>query len=206
MADLLTLPFAASNLRRNPFGSLPPEEIPFVPLVPIEPLLERLADRRFALQFVGECGRGKTTHIQAIHALLPGAPYVHLPEGQRPPPIPHGPIVCVDESQRLGRLSRRRLFRRDAALVLGTHVDHTPELLRTGRLVETVSIEGLSLDRLDRIVRARIEAARRGPGPVPRIGRATLERLLERHGDDLRSITDQLYDRMQPLREADVEV
>ena len=59
-------PFAKLNLLRNPFGELVREErIPaaVVDVAAIEPLLNR---PRVALQFYGDCGRGKTTHLLAL--------------------------------------------------------------------------------------------------------------------------------------------
>ncbi len=146
------------------------------------------------------------THIRALLAHFPEVPYLHLREGERPPLIPHGPVVCVDESQRLSRFARWRLFRRRSALILGTHVDHSHELRRAGRTVETVTIEGLSIERLEQIVSARIDAARRGSDPTPVIESGKLHGLLERYGDDLRGIEGELYDHFQQLEETDDEV
>ena len=200
----LQYPFQKLNLRWNPFGSLEPGEVPIVPLVSIESLKDRLSDPRFAVQFVGECGRGKTTHIQALLAQFPEVPYLHLREGERPPRIPLGSVVCVDESQRLSRWARWRLFRRRAGLILGTHLDHTEELERAGRTVQTVRVEGLSLERLEQIVAARIRAARRRPGPVPEVETKTIRDLIDRHGDDLRTIEGELYEVFQAMEESDV--
>jgi hypothetical protein len=196
------LAFEALNLYRNPFGEL---EVPDrAALAVVEPtLLERareLARAGQALLFLGDCGRGKSTHLHALHALHPGAPFTYVGPGERPR-IPAAPVVFVDEVQRLSRWQRARLFRRRASFVLGSHEDHGPELERAGLRVTTVRVGGVDAHRLEHIVARRIEAARRGPGSVPRVPRDTLEALTRHFGDDLRAIEDHLYGVFQALEE-----
>jgi hypothetical protein len=208
-ARKLDLPFAHLNLRRNPFGELLPEERAALAVVSgdLDRLAARLRSPGFVVQFLGEMGRGKTTHILALRARFPEAPYVHIAEDEPPPPIPRGPVVFVDETQRLPRRTRRRLFRRGDSLAIGTHEDHARELRRAGSDFETVEVGGITVGRLERIVARRIEAARRGPGPLPRVPRRAAEAFVERFGDDVRAIEHHLYELFQELPEVcDVEV
>jgi hypothetical protein len=202
---VIGLPFANLNLRRNPFGE--PADDERAGLAVIDPdLLDRLvrslSQPGFAVQFLGECGRGKSTHLHALRAHFPDAPYIHFAEGERPAPIPVAPVLFLDETQRLPWRTRRRVFRRDVALAIGTHRDHSRELTRAGRRVETVYLEGFAAPRLHRIIERRIEWARRGPGPIPSVGRENVGRLRDRFGGDLRAIEDHLYDVFQALSEA----
>ena len=196
------LAFEALNLRRNPFGEL--EARDRAALAVVEPaLLERareLGRAGQALLFLGDCGRGKSTHLRALHSLYPGVPLTYVGPGERPR-IPAAPVVFVDEAQRLSHRRRARLFRRRASFVLGSHWDHGPELERAGLRVTTVRVGGVDAHRLEHIVARRIEAARRAPGPVPRVPRDTLEALTRQFGDDLRAIEDHLYGVFQALEE-----
>ena len=196
------LAFEALNLCRNPFGEL--EAHDRAALAVVEPaLLERARELRRggqALLFLGDCGRGKSTHLHALHALHPSAPLTCVGPGECPR-IPAAPVVFVDEVQRLSRRRRERLFRRRASFVLGSHRDHGAELERAGLRVTTVRVGGVDAHRLEHILAKRIEAARRAPGPVPRIPRDTLEALTRQFGDDLRAIEDHLYGIFQALEE-----
>jgi hypothetical protein len=196
------LAFQALNLCRNPFGEL--EAHDRAALAVVEPaLLERARELRRggqALLFLGDCGRGKSTHLHALHALHPSAPLTYVGPGERPR-IPAAPVVFVDEVQRLSSRRRARLFRRRASFALGSHQDHGPELERAGLCVTTVRVGGVDAHRLEHILARRIEAARRAPGPVPRIPRDTLEALTRQFGDDLRAIEDHLYGVFQALEE-----
>ena len=64
----LNLPFAHLNLRFNPFGEATPEERAKLAVVDIERFAQRLCAPGFAVQFIGEHGRGKSTHLLALHA------------------------------------------------------------------------------------------------------------------------------------------
>lgn len=208
MPARLTLPYAHLNLRRNPFGELPLVARPGLAVLDPAPYVQLLGEPRAALLFLGDKGRGKTTHLLTIRAARAGS-YVHLPEDGPLPPVPVGlPLLYLDECQRLRRRLRRRLFRGLGALVIGSHEDHSAELRAAGRVVTRVEVGGLlTLERLGQIVSRRIEAARRGPGSVPEVPSHSLEALVARFGDDVRGIEHHLYECFQALKEpCDVQV
>jgi len=202
----LGLPFEHLNLRVNPFGELPYDVRARVGVVDVERFVEPLRKPGFCVQFLGDAGRGKTTHLLKLLLEFPDAMYVHLPEDEPPPPIPEGPVVFVDETQRLTRRARARLFGRPgASFVLGTHEDHSRELERAGLRYETVRVGGApSREDLRRILSARIEDARRGSGPLPTFSDAGLDRLIARFGDDIRGLEHYLYEVFQELTEVGV--
>ncbi len=196
-----SLAFQQLNLRWNPFGQPEPEDIPRLAVVDVEPLVPRLKLPGFAVQYLGEAGRGKSTHLAALHAYFPDMPYLRFPENTKIPPIPEAPVLFLDETQRLPAHLRQRLFTRRASFALGTHQDHAEELERAGVQTVTIRLQGLAPERLAQIVARRIEWARRGPGLVPRVPAAVLVRLIEQYGDDLASILDRLYVEFQELEE-----
>ena len=140
------LPFAHLNLRRNPFGEIDRRTWAELAVVDVTAFVRRLAELDYAVQFLGEKGRGKTTHMLAILRHFPQAAYVHLPE-DRQPPIPRGRPLLIDELQRLSRWRRRLLYRRKSPLVIGTPIDYAQELRRAG--YDTYACE-VVMDRVER--------------------------------------------------------
>ena len=199
----MELAFAHLNLRRNPFGLVPPARWPELACAvgpDLDELAARLKEPGSAVLYLGEQGRGKSTHLRALHgAHFPQAPFLYIGEGERPP-LPRGQVVFIDELQRVSRWRRALLFRRRrASFAIGSHVDHTAEMRRAGLEVVRVELEGLDRDRLRQIVEARLAWARRGPGPVPWLTDEALDALIERFGDNLRAIEHDLYERFQRL-------
>lgn len=191
-------PYARLNLRRNPFGELTRDERAELAVVDVDFLLTELAQGRTALQFLGPCGRGKTTHLLALGRALPGVIYVYLPEDGPQPRIPPTRPLLLDEAQRLGRWQRRWVFGQTGPLVLGSHEDHSEELTRAGYRVVTEHVaHAVHAGRLRQLLNRRIEASRAGPGPLPWIDETRAAELHGRFGADIRQIERVLYDEFQ---------
>jgi hypothetical protein len=195
----VTLPFAHLNLRRNPFGEFTTEETEALAHVDIDDVVAKLSRPGFAVQYIGEKGYGKTTHLLAICAQFPDAGYVHIPEGERVE-LPAGTPLLIDEAQRLTWRQRRQVFRSTMPLVLGTHVDFRRMLVRAGRDVETFSVDRqMDAERLCALLNARIIRVRRNDGRLPRIRLETARRLLQQFGPNVRRILHELYVTFQSL-------
>ncbi len=199
------LPFAKLNLLRNPFGQLAIDDWTRAAVVDCSNWVSMIRDSMSggpmcALQFMGDCGRGKTTHLRAIQACFPESAYVYLPEGNRLPKVPHGRPLIIDEAQRATRWMRWNCFRRGVPIVLGTHADLSASLQRHGYRVTTVVVsDHFSAELLDQIIQRRIELARISPQAVPQVDHAQIESLIERYGSDIRAIQDDLYDQFQAM-------
>jgi hypothetical protein len=199
------MPFAFEklNLSRNPFGEPTRKErmeLARIPEGQLQAWLAFIEKPGHAIQFMGDAGRGKSTHLFALLRAFPDAPYTYLAEGQRFVRIPRAPVVFVDEVQRLSPLWRHFLFRRRASFVLATHEDLQGELKKAGVQVLTEEISVLGPEQLAFILKARIEWARLGPGAVPTLPGATIAALRTRFGTDLRAMEGHLYDVFQTLR------
>lgn len=193
------LPFEHLNLRRNPFGELDLAERATLAVVDVDRYVGRLNRPGYAVQFTGDKGRGKTTHLLALRERFPQSAYVHVEEDERPR-IPQGRPLLIDEAQRVGRRQRRRVFRRGVPLVLGTHEDLRLELLRAGYEVDSVDLgDTLDTRRLLELLNRRIDRSRRSAGPVPRITPRTAEAMIVRFGDNVRAIEWHLYEVFQHL-------
>ncbi len=195
-------PFAKLHLRRNPFGALPEEDRGrlIVPVLDLGELGEWIQHPRRAVEFLGDCGRGKSAHLHALrHELrLRGTrhPITHLrpAEPARAKLIPEATVVLVDESQMLCAKERRRLFRRPVSFALGTHESHATELAKLGIECRSVDIRSLDLSTLREIVRRRVAWARWGGGEPPGVSDVTLDALHQAYGADLRAIEGALYE------------
>lgn len=198
------LPMAPLNLRVNPFGEWAREDRIAMAQLDAAPWLGALQHERHALQFVGACGRGKSTHLLALARLLAFAPhgipshYCYLPPRGPCPPFPAAGILLIDEAQRLPWLRRRRLLRQGRPLVLGTHRDGRGPLQRAGYTVETVDLDQLKPpEQLAAILNRRIEHARLGDGPLPSITPAEAARLQIWFGSNIRAAEHYLYHQFQ---------
>jgi hypothetical protein len=191
-------PYLRWNLLRNPFGELTRHERAELAVVDVAMHLAELQVGRTALQFLGDQGRGKTTHLLAIGRALPGASYVYLPEDGPRPRIPRARPLLLDEAQRLSRWQRYRVFAVKGPLVIGSHEDHTQELERAGHRVVTHRVaDGSSPERLHAMLNRRIKAARADVGPLPLVSEAFAAELQAQFGPDLRGIEQFLYDLFQ---------
>lgn len=195
-------PYAKFNLFRNPFGELTREERAELAVVEVQSWLELLSSPATAIQFMGPCGHGKTTHLLAIQRALPRSVYVYLPPDGPQPPIPAQRPLLIDEAQRLSFRQRRRVFSQGGAFVLGTHDDLTKHLQRHGLEVVTVDVAAdHSPERLMHVLNRRIEASRLTATAVPRIHPQHALNLHRQWGANIRQIEQHLYDQFQDAAE-----
>lgn len=186
------------NLHRNPFGELTREQRIELAVVDVESLVVHLSKPRHAVQFIGQCGRGKTTRMLKLGSQLPESSYTYLPEDRPCPPIPSGNPVLIDEAQRLSRHVRSVLFSTALPMVLATHRDLSRPLKRAGYAVRTERIGNAnSPELLCKILNRRIEAARLTEGPIPVITIKFARQLVRRFGTNIRGIESHLYELVQ---------
>ncbi len=193
---LATRAFLSLNLRWNPFSETPLEERADLAV----DIPEFLLEPRSAILFLGQKGRGKTTHLLAIQQQYSDSPYIHLPEFGKQPRIPQAKIIFLDEAQRLPRLMRPLIWQRAQTWVIASHHNHTQELEQAGFRVQLIHLTGLSLEKLQALIAKRLEWARRSNGEIPTVPKARLEQLLEIYGDDLRGIETELYTDYQEMQ------
>ncbi len=195
----LELPFSALNLKRNPFGELSQAERARLAVTNLSEFSAKLSQTGFALQVLGEQGRGKTTHLLALKQAFPDAPYIYYAEDGPKPPVPKAPLLFLDETQRFSKQERKQIFKQNASFVIATHENHEAELKKAGLDCVTLTLSGLSKEKLERILSARIEASRRNHGELPYFSQESIQKLIKMFEDDLRSMFDYLYDIFQSL-------
>lgn len=207
MTEKSWLPFSRWNLRYNPFGELMPSERAAVAVFDARPIALQLLQGQTAIQFIGQCGRGKTTHLLALqrHLAIPAAAAIYLPPLSWAAPQwwyktlqLSGAAIIIDEAQRMPPPVRLALFRRRVPLVLGTHRDLTGPLRRAGYRVFTYAIGPQNDARhVAEVANARLAAARLTAAEVPQLSIEDAQWLVARFGDDLRAIESFLYHQVQ---------
>ncbi|MCA9133079.1 MAG: hypothetical protein KDA45_07980, partial [Planctomycetales bacterium] len=193
------------GLWRNPFGELTPEERAKLAVVDVGPLVDFLSQARHAVQFLGGCGFGKTTHLLALQRQLPTASLVYFPEDGPRPALPRRFPLLIDEAQRMGWRRRRQMLKSSGPLAIATHQDLSPVLHRAGFRVWQVNVEQVKTPRcLAQILNARIQASSTALGsteqrcwPTPQIDEAFAGKLSRRYASNLRAIEDYLYQDLQ---------
>src|SRR5262245_34138055 len=132
MATPLRLPFSHLNLRFNPFGE--PTLADWAELAEVDLPELRAGD---PVQFIGECGRGKTTHLLALQQRHPGAVYARLHEGVNQCSLPSSGVFLLDEAQWLRSRLVRKLAASAVAVAFGTHEDLAAA---AGRALRTIRV------------------------------------------------------------------
>ncbi|QDT08716.1 hypothetical protein [Planctomycetes bacterium K23_9] len=194
-----TMPWQWCNLRRNPFGELTRAERAQLAVVDIQGIVQQVSQDHTAVQFIGDCGRGKTTRMLALAHAMADASYVYLPEDGPCPSIAVGRPILIDEAQRLPRKVGKAVFASGLPLVLATHRDLSRSLRRFGYSVDTQSIGAANTPELIcKLLNRRVEASRREPDvAVPRLSLHDATVLVRKFGSDVRSMESYLYDVVQ---------
>jgi len=199
------LPFAHLNLRRNPFGEQDREAWVQTAVLDVDPLVAWLREPGSAVQLVAAPGRGKTTCLLALDAALPEATYARA--WTESVPARRRAILLLDEADAIWFFTRWPLLLTARSVAVAVHRDFSRELRLLGFRVHTKRPGGLDAERLHTIVTRRVEAVRRGPGPVPRVPHESLHALIAEHGDDLRAVRVALYaafQRLETVRDVDL--
>lgn len=221
------LPLGHLNLRRNPFGELDRAERLQAAVVDTEPWVAFVATPRRALQFLGPCGHGKSSHLYAMirDCGLDLSAYIYLPPRRSIPDLwsrrmlpfidstqaagwgcaqrllEHKNVLVLDEAQRLPLGLRKRVFRSHDPVLLGTHADLSPALRRAGFEVMTVDVSRqCDPQRIADVLNRRIALSRLDAAvDFPHCSLDEAQRLHARYGSDLRAIESRLYDVFQQL-------
>lgn len=222
-----TSPYHFLGLWRNPFGELSREERVQVAVLDLQTWLDFLSTGpRTVLQFVGDCGYGKTTRLLALqHALRQHhqreVPYIYFPELESPwkrvswsghqrspsppwPKLPDARPLIVDELQRCRKRQMRQLLRLPGPLVLGTHVDRARKFEQHGFEVCSVNVESASTVSLIRTALNRRIEASRVPQTIharsfrcPTLSEKSVTLLARQYKANFRAIENHLYHEIQ---------
>ncbi len=193
-------PYHRWNLTRNPFGELTRAERSELAIVPqMSEWSSLMADSRTAIEFVGDCGFGKTTHLLAFQSVLPDISYVYYPPRGYRPALPQSRPLLIDEAQRMGYFRRRQMLRGPGPLVIGTHRSLARSLRSQGFRVTSVDVSRPKQAwEIQQILNRRIEASRfRQEQSLPEIDLESAGKLAIKFSSNLRAIEAFLYEYFQ---------
>jgi hypothetical protein len=196
----LTSPYHRWNLTRNPFGEWTRAERAELAVVEhLDVWIEMMNNPRVAIEFVGDCGFGKTTHLLALMKTIPNIQYVYYPPTGRRPALPRWRPLLIDEAQRMGYFRRREMLRGGGPIAIGSHISLSSNLRKSGFEVTTVNVElPMSPTQINCILNRRIQACRLNQDqPLPLVDEAQALQLSYRFGGNLRRIEDFLYEQFQ---------
>lgn len=195
-------PFAHLNLTRNPFGQFTQEERKSCIVADTKSYRSFLEEPGRALEFVAPGGRGKTTHLQALHNHYSDALFVRVnSDDQDLPDQQKKPLIFVDEFHFLSPAERGRIYSQWPALVIAAHTSYQQEMSRDGFHVHTERLQEYSLPTIQKMFSRRIQHCRREEGTLPELSDRTIQTLVDRYGDNIRAMKYHLYHVFQELEE-----
>lgn len=189
------------NLAFNPFGELDRDERVALASVEINHLVEWVEQQGNALQLLADHGRGKSTHLLALHQRLTDIPYIQL--------LPDQVAIwqdssryCIDSIENLSLWQRWKIYRRFDSIAVTSHRDLSREMRLAGFNVKTLIISTTCTDKLLEIFNRRLSYARLDNQSFPTIKRQQVMDLQQQFGDDIRAMEYALYEHFYHLKEA----
>lgn len=186
-------PYHALNLSHNPFGELDAQTRVRLACVDVSPWVERFYQPNHVLQLLADHGRGKTTHLMALHQYCPEIAYVKLHPRQRV----HWQAsrhYFIDSIENLSFWQRLVVYHRHSCLAVTTHTDLSTEMRLLGKQVSTIRIRQTEPSRLRGIFTARIIQARWQLGMLPYPSAWLVNELIAHFDDDIRTMESLLYE------------
>lgn len=180
----------------NPFGGLTATEIKrlIVPKFDLEELATSIANNEFdVIEFVGDYGRGKTTHLIALHQYLKKAPFHFLTKANPQIQVEDQPIVFIDSIGHVPFFKRIQLWKnKKTRFVYTTHHSRKMELNLFKRKIKSYYFKGLEAPVLQEIIRKRLALVNLEDEEIIQ----EIPNLLKDYGDDVRGIMIHLYEKL----------
>ena len=190
----------------NPFGGLSEAEksVALQPKYDLEAMAESLLDDPPQLiEFLGRKGRGKTTHLVALHNMLPDTPIFLLDQERLLSKInlATSSILFIDSIQKVPILERQQLWKNPRlSIVYTTHIPRYWAKMIAAKNFNSYSFKGINAKELEKMIRARLQLAATHNLPPYQFEPHFIQQLIRLHGDHIRGIMNQLYDEFYKLR------
>ncbi len=195
----MQLAFSHLNLCFNPFGELGAEQRQQLAVVNLLSFEKTLRIKSTAIQFYADHGRGKTTHLLALHKMYSDAQYIKLYAGSQCDIRPRK-ILFVDSIENISKRQRLRLYKNTDSIAITSHVDLSRELASAGFRVFNNKVSATDNNILLEIFNRRIAYARRNAGDIPVLDMQIIDQLKQLYGDDVRKMEADLYERFQIMQ------
>lgn len=203
-------PWAWCNLQQNPFGELTRSQRIELAVVDLPGWLSALPDdfpmfpqSHMAIQWLAQCGFGKSTRLLAATKWFPEAYYVYVDPMGKCGPIPEAKLLLLDEADRMPRPILKSILRLGTPLMLGVHRSLKRLLTQWNYRVQTHSLQSENeATQLARIMNTRLRHFRLDADRVvPQLTKDESQWLSRRFGGDMRAVEDYLYDQVQTQRD-----
>ncbi len=182
----------------NPFGGLTEEEnlqtlVPQFDLDEIQQLIQNPEPK--IIEFYGRKGRGKTTHLRALHQRFPEQPIVFLNKQKKDFNFEEwdDPILFVDSIHYLNPIRRHSLYKTFSTILLTSHWCRKIEYKLAAKPSYHFRFGRKNFRDLEAIVEKRIKEICPQSAQVE-IPRETLRQQFRKHGDNYRLTLNSLYD------------
>ncbi|MFD2564030.1 hypothetical protein [Aquimarina rubra] len=183
----------------NPFGGIDDEDLLEVidPKYDLEKCIQLLTmEKPFIIQFVGKKGRGKTTHLRALHQLISNSEIFFL-DSRNHQSISNTKerITFIDSIHHIPWKKRLQLWKQsEISYVITTHWFRNIEFIICNRKHKTFRFKGVSTEKLERILKKRISQYSSLQQNEIIINPKVLKILSEHFKDNIRSLLNYLYD------------
>ncbi|SEL22000.1 hypothetical protein SAMN04487910_2058 [Aquimarina amphilecti] len=186
----------------NPFGGIDDEELLDIidPKHSFEKLIQTLnQDSPIIIQFVGRKGRGKTTHLRALHQLIPEAEMHFLNRSTYKWIVDNtNKYTFIDSVHHISWRKRLQLWRNySLSYVITTHIPRDLEFLFCKRKYKTFYFNGITPEKLEIIIKKRISQFSYIKYQDILLNQTILNQLIQKFGDNIRAILNFLYDRFK---------
>ncbi|WP_438426542.1 hypothetical protein [Aquimarina macrocephali] len=188
----------------NPFGGITNDEILMVlePKHSIQEWIELLQNEKpIIIQFVGKKGRGKTTHLSALHQQFNSSDIYYLDRIHKNVRDFQTKIVFIDSIHRIPLFKRLSLWKqKKTSYVITGHRNKNIEFSATGRIYKTYYFKGIILEELKSIIVNRICISSNAFPEDIIINEDILQQLIHKFKDDFRGILNFLYDQFKTIK------
>lgn len=187
----------------NPFGGITNDEILKIlePKHSIEEWIKLIENNQpIILQFIGKKGRGKTTHLSALHQQFQQSDIYYLDRIHKKIKHTQNKVVFIDSIHRISLFKRLYLWRKkNISYVITTHWNRSLELKIMGRIHKKYYFKGITTEILKNIIINRICISSNASPENIIINEDILQQLIYKYKDDFRSILNFLYDQFKTI-------
>lgn len=182
----------------NPFGGIAIDDIALT-LNPKHDVQEWIAilqkNETTIIEFVGEKGRGKTTHLSMLHQYFFTTPIYYLDRINTHKSIKESPILFIDSVGNVPFVKRLKLWsKKNVTYIVTTHKSRKHEYKLCGRNYFSYVFHGITELELKEIIARRVSLSSNKSKDAIDLDSIILKKLIACYGDDFRAILNFLYD------------
>ncbi len=191
----------------NPFGGILNEDLEkiIVPKIDLEGIAIKInSSKSLAIEFIGEQGRGKTTHLFYLQKQMDQFPLFRLDAKSTLSNIliNDSSTVFVDSIHHLNLVDRIKLFKAKQKVIYTTHWNRRFECIIASKDYHSIKLKGIDTNLLTEILNKRLNlAAKSALDEKEKFTNLEAKQLIKKFGDNYRGIINYLYMKYQCQKE-----